>query len=246
MTIEAKVVLDSISEEGVRLTTMELTYPRFIHAEFMTHRVFSRNASSSRAIPVEKMIERVKKEPAEPVHWGKNQPGMQANEELQWDALVQTRKAWLEARDAAVKFAARMHELGAHKQIVNRVLEPFSHITVLVTATEWDNFFALRCHPDADPTMRTLAEAMREAMAASDTYNAQPGWSWHLPYITEADWRTDQVQFRTQPEANQYLAMISAAMRTTRPEPPSPRRTAARLSVPRACSSCMRLTRNTW
>ena len=99
-TITAKIIKDSISAEGVRLTTMELVYPRFIHAEFMTHRMFSRNASSSRAIPVEKMIERVIREPAEPVHWGLNQPGMQADNELPWPQLVATRAAWLKARDA--------------------------------------------------------------------------------------------------------------------------------------------------
>lgn len=186
MTITAKVVLDSISEEGVRLTTMELTYPRFIHSEIMTHRVFSRNASSSRAIPVEKMIERIVREPAEPIHWGKNQPGMQANEELPWDTLVQTRKAWLEARDAAVKFAARMHSLGAHKQIVNRILEPFSHITVLVTATEWENFFKLRRHRDAQPEIHELANVMYEAYQASTPRLLQHG-EWHLPYVYDDD-----------------------------------------------------------
>lgn len=209
MTIAAIIVADSISRTGDRLTTMSLRYPRMIHSEFMTHRVFSRNASSSRAIPIERMIQDVIDDPAMPVAWGSNKPGMQAGDELQHWPIA--KECWLDARDAAVERAKEMMNLGAHKQIVNRLLEPFAHISVVVTATEWDNFFALRCHPDADPTMRTLAEAMREAMAASDTYNAQPGWSWHLPYITEADWRTDQVQFRTQPEANQYLAMISAA-----------------------------------
>jgi len=186
LTITAKVVLDSISEEGVRLTTMELTYPRFIHSEIMTHRVFSRNASSSRAIPVEKMIERIVREPAEPIHWGKNQPGMQANEELVWDTLVQTRKAWLEARDAAVKFAARMHSLGAHKQIVNRVLEPFAHTTILVTATEWENFFKLRRHRDAQPEIHELADVMYTAQQASTPRLLQHG-EWHLPYVYDDD-----------------------------------------------------------
>lgn len=186
MTITAKVVLDSISLEGVRLTTMELTYPRFIHAEFMTHRMFSRNASSSRAIPTEKMIERIVREPAEPIHWGKNQPGMQANAELEWAQLVPTRAEWLKARDAAVKSARIMHACGAHKQIVNRVLEPFMHITVLVTATEWDNFFHLRRHKDAQPEIKALAEAMYTVYQANIPRDVAPG-EWHLPYIYEDD-----------------------------------------------------------
>lgn len=186
MTIEAKVIADSISEHGIRLTTMELTYPRFIHAEFMTHRVFSRNASSSRAIPVSTMIEKIKREPAEPVHWGKNQAGMQAISELEWDALVKTRKAWIEARDAAVKYAQAMHEAGAHKQIVNRVLEPFAHITVVVSATEWNNFFALRSHKDAQPEIKVLSDLMKEARSASKPFLRQHD-EWHLPYTTDED-----------------------------------------------------------
>lgn len=186
MTIKAKIVADSVSTDNIRLTTMELTYPRFVHAEFMTHRMFSRNASSSRAIPTSTMIDRIEKEAAEPIHWGKNQPGMQANAELEWDALVQTRKAWNEARDAAVKYARRMHELGAHKQIVNRILEPFAHITVVVTATEYNNFFHLRCHKDAQPEIKELAEKMEEAMDNSEPFLRQHG-EWHLPYTDDDD-----------------------------------------------------------
>lgn len=186
MTITAEVIKDSISEDGVRLTTMALTYPRFIHAEFMTHRMFSRNASSSRAIPVEKMIERIIKEPAEPIHWGLNQPGMQADTELPWAQLVATRTEWLHARDAAVKSARIMHANGAHKQIVNRILEPFMHITVLVTATEWENFYRLRRHRDAQPEIHALADEMYAAQAAS-TPNELKFGEWHLPYVADDD-----------------------------------------------------------
>lgn len=187
MTITAKVVLDSISEEGVRLTTMELTYPRFIHHGFQTHRVFSRNAASLQEIPVEKMIDRIIKDPAIPVHWGKNQPGgMQADEELPWDALIQASATWHKARDAAVKYARDMHALGAHKQIVNRILEPFSHITVLVTATEWENFYKLRRHRYAQPEIHALANAMFDAQYSSTPRKLMHG-EWHLPYVYDDD-----------------------------------------------------------
>lgn len=185
MTITASVIADSISPDGHRITTMVMRYPRFIHAEFMTHRVFSRNASSSRAIPIEKMIRDVIEDPAMPVAWGSNKPGMQAGDELSGHDLQDCKAEWIRARDAAVASAKEIARLGAHKQIVNRLLEPFAHITVICTATEWNNFFALRCHPDADPTMRALAEAMRDAMASS--LPTELSDEWHLPYIKSLD-----------------------------------------------------------
>jgi thymidylate synthase ThyX len=100
-----------------------------------------------------------------PVAWGTNKPGMQAGEEVPADVKSRAISEWLYARDDAVDSARRLADAGLHKQICNRLLEPFGHISVVVTATEWDNFFALRCHPDADPTMRALAEAMRDAIA---------------------------------------------------------------------------------
>lgn len=186
-TISAKVVADSISTEGIRLTTLLCRYPRFIHAEFMTHRVFSRNASSSRAIPVKRLIESVMQDTAMPIYWGRNQPGMQAGEdhhakvENAYGAMVTREQAWIEERDRAVRKAEAYDRAGYHKQIVNRLLEPFSHITVVVTATEWSNFFALRRHPDAEPHMHLLADRMFEAMEASKPELRLVG-EWHLPF----------------------------------------------------------------
>ena len=182
MTIEAKIIEDSISAAGVRLTTLQLTYPRFIHAEFMTHRVFSRNASSSRAIPVAKMLEQVREEPAMPIHWGKNQSGMQAREELQNEAMSVSAYLWSKAALAAAEIAEEMAELGLHKQVANRILEPFQHIHVIVTATEWSNFLSLRAHPDAQPEIHELAVQIRDAMAGSTPTKLLFG-QWHLPYI---------------------------------------------------------------
>jgi len=186
MTIEAKIIADSISEERIRLTTLQLVYPRFIHAEFMTHRMFSRNASSSRAIPVKKMIEAVRTNPAVPIHWGENQPGMQARAELSEEGQVDSERLWCDAAAWAAHIAVRMDELGLHKQVVNRILEPFQHIHVVVTATEWQNFFDLRCHPDAQPEMQRLAHAVLLAMQKSYPTLAPVG-DWHLPYVLEAE-----------------------------------------------------------
>lgn len=186
MTITATIIADSIAHNCPRLTTMQLRYPRFIHAEFMTHRVFSRNASSSRAIPVERLIQDVVRDPVEPMHWGKNQPGMQAREELtgseKWDAQHE----WRHARREAIKSARVLAQIGAHKQIVNRLLEPFSHINVLVTSTEWDNFFKLRLHPDAQPEIQELARVMSAALNKSEPRSLR-GHQWHLPYIENPD-----------------------------------------------------------
>lgn len=183
--ISAKVIADSVSPDGVRITTLELEYPRFIHAEFMTHRVFSRNAASSRAIPVAKVIEQVRNNPAMPIHWGKNQPGMQANGQLEGRALDWAQNAWLEAARKAANVAEYMNEIGLHKQVANRILEPFQLIKVVVTATEWANFFKLRCHPDAQPEIRDLAEKIRKAMDTSVPFGLKYG-EWHLPYVKTA------------------------------------------------------------
>ena len=187
MTITAKVICDSICKQSkIRITTLELEYPRFIHSEFMTHRMFSRNASSSRAIPIMKMIQAVIDNPAMPIHWGKNQAGMQAREQLEDRYQLQAQLLWKAARDSAVEHAKTMLALGAHKQIVNRILEPFTHIRVIVTATNFANFFALRDHEDAQPEIRELAVAMKKAIEESTPQLLGIG-EWHLPYLDAED-----------------------------------------------------------
>lgn len=145
---KATIVADSVSAvNGQRLITYELEYPRFIHAELMTHRLFSRNAASSRAIPISKMMEMVEETPAMPVEWGMNQAGMQAKEVHSNPEVCES--VWKLAAQQAVYSAQALQNLGLHKQIVNRVLEPFQIMKTIVTATEFDNFFWLRCHKDA-------------------------------------------------------------------------------------------------
>jgi thymidylate synthase ThyX len=187
MTITAKILCKSktLYSNSV-LRSLQLRYPRFIHAEFMTHRVFSRNASSSRAVPVEKLIADILEDLAIPVEWGKNRPGMQAKEQLDFDAMEKALTLWVASSRSAIRHASELHKLSAHKQIVNRVLEPYSHINVVVTATEWDNFFELRRHPDAQPEMRALADAIWEADQEAEAKLLHPG-EWHLPYIDPDD-----------------------------------------------------------
>lgn len=191
MTIEATSILASVDAAGKRIDTLLLRYPRFIHAEFMTHRQFSRNASSSRAIPVERFIEDVERDPAMPVFWGKNQKGMQAREELSPSIAGAMGVRWLMACEDAIYHARGMLGNDAHKQIVNRLLEPFAHINVVVTATEWDNFMALRDHEDAQPEIRALAQAMKAEMLYAPVQRLSIG-QWHLPFVTPEEIREYQ------------------------------------------------------
>lgn len=225
-TITAEVIADSVSEYGKRITTFKLRYPRWIHAEGRTHRQLyigegtefdlgggltiepstpslmddpnlSRNASSSRAVPVEKLIQDILDDTAIPLYWGADQRGMQAGEELAvevnlfdpetgGDTFMEREAAWLWARDQAIIAARAFGEAGYHKQVVNRLLEPFSHINVVVTATEWDNFYGLRRHSDAEPHIHLLADRMWEAQEAS-TPVALAADDWHLPFVSTDD-----------------------------------------------------------
>jgi thymidylate synthase ThyX len=182
----ATIIADSISPAGVRLTTIEVTLHRFVLAELNTHRVFSRNSASSRAIPVSKQVARVVDDPAVPVEFGANQRGMQAGEPLVGEDHDRAREAWLEARDRAVEAVTRLQDLGVHKQVTNRLLEPFMWHTVIVTATEWDGFWEQRCSPLAQPEIRVAAEAMKAARDASDPAPVGMG-QWHTPYLREED-----------------------------------------------------------
>lgn len=172
---------------SARLTTLEVTFPRFILAEFNTHRMLSRNSASSRAIPVEKRIKQVMENPFVPLAFTRNKSGMQADETLDERANFSASSAWLRARDAAVKEAEALLDLGVHKQHANRLLEPFAWHTVVVTAIDWRNFFAQRCSKNAQPEMQATAEAMRDAMAKSNPVELKDG-DWHLPYVDDLDY----------------------------------------------------------
>jgi len=180
--IEAKIILDSINPLGCRLTTWILTYPRIIHAELMTHRMFSRNSSSSRAIPVEKMIREAEINPFIPEKWPVNQKGMQASSFLEDEQeIYQARAKWLKIRDDVVSGMRSLLDLNIHKQIANRPLEAFSHITVLLSATDYENFFSLRAEEHAQPEFQTLSFKMLDLYNASEPRKLIPG-EWHIPF----------------------------------------------------------------
>jgi hypothetical protein len=181
--ISATVIADSVSLKSKRITTFELEYPRFFHSEVMTHRMLSKNAASSRAIPISKMIEHIKQHTARPIYWGKNQPGMKARESLNPLEIEGSIGVWDAARDMAISHAHVLSDMGNHKQTVNRILEPFMMMKTVMTGTEWANFLYLRDHPDAQPEFKELASCIGEARNQSTPTLLNPG-EWHLPYVS--------------------------------------------------------------
>lgn len=208
-----KIIADSINAVGKRITTFELDYQRFIHAELLTHKMLSRNSASSRAIPVSKVLEQVRNDPAMPSYWGKNQPGMQAKEECNNDivlpeyltkaALIYCHKeehydqvliaggtvslskedywefcAWLAAGNSE-----GMANAEYHKQIANRITEPFQWMKIVLTATEWNNCWHLRDHPDAQPEIQVLFHEMKRQYDLCEKTTFLKAGEWHLPYV---------------------------------------------------------------
>lgn len=189
--ITAKVVCDSINEQGIRLTTFEIEYPRFILAELNTHRQLSKNSSSSRAIPIKKMLSQIEDNMAVPVYWGKAKSGMQADSEVDEDSVWWYREKWKFAYDEVSYRVEQLSDLvegkkgfmqALHKQVPNRLIEPFQMMKTVITGTDWSNFFNLRLHPDAQPEICMLAYKMYKAMEESKPITLSVG-EWHLPYV---------------------------------------------------------------
>lgn len=189
-TYSARILADSVNPRGVRLITVEATYPAIVHEHLLTHRAFGRCTGSLRAVPVAKMIAAVREHPYVPDAFGENRPGMVAGDDLPPEKQEIARRMWLAAARSACDQAEAMAAAGVHKQWANRLLGPFSWRTVIITATDWGNFFNLRCHPDAQPEIRRAAETMRTAIDASTPRPLAVG-DWHLPLITEEDGPAD-------------------------------------------------------
>lgn len=213
---KVEVMAASQNPRGKKIITFRLTYPRIIHAEMMTHRVFSRNAASSRAIPIEKMIESIENNMFIPIGFQKAHKGMQGDEYFEGYDLVKAQDLWIKAAKSAIAHAKEMKELGITKQLVNRILEPFQYYTVLLTGTEFFNFFDLRCpkfsvnkeiflskksllekYPDCDLStvvnkspaeihIQRIAEMMYDAYNSAD-YKLLQYDEWHIPFENEID-----------------------------------------------------------
>lgn len=178
--ISAKVIADTI-HNGHRITSLQLVMPRFILAQFNTHRSFSRSTASSRAIPTAKLIEQVRNNYVQPVQWGVNKAGMQSEQELEAHEIEKAKEIWCRAAHAAADFAEQMAALGLHKQHANRIIEPYMWAHTIVTSTEWENFFKLRIDDAAQPEIQLLAKEMKAAIDNSVAKESR----YHLPYITD-------------------------------------------------------------
>lgn len=180
--ISAKVVADSINEQGIRITTFEVEYPRIVMSEFNTHRSISKNSSSSRAIPVSKMLEHTRNVNLKPIYFGSKKSGMQAGDELVGEELLYAKAVWESALTSAISQADLLDDLGVAKEVTNRLVEPFQLVKVVCTSTDWGNFFNLRLHPDADPNICMLAYKMYMALDVSLPSSLHEG-DWHLPFV---------------------------------------------------------------
>lgn len=178
--IECQVIADSVMG-CTRITSVQVKYPRFILPQLNTHRVFSRSTASSRAVPTAKLIEMIRNEPVVPVHWGQNQAGMVAENKLSMGRAAAAEAVWKEAAYSAANTAQLLADIGVHKQVVNRILEPFMWAETIITATEWDNFFKLRIADDAQPEIQALAKAIKKAMDESVPVER----AFHLPYLRD-------------------------------------------------------------
>lgn len=194
MAYECKILLDSAYShtpdwgypKTTRLTTFQITFPRIVLAEFNTHSMIVRNSASTRAQPTAKMIQRVKDDPFVPFYWGANEPGMVANKELPEDVCNKLVAQWLKGRDEAVAQAEALLAYGLHKQTAGRILETYAYHTVICSATEWDNFFKLRCHPDAQPEIKKIADMMKQQYNANQPIQLKRG-DWHVPMVTDEE-----------------------------------------------------------
>lgn len=205
---QVKIIADSLAPCGKRLTTITARYPRIVHSEIMTHRDRERNAASSRAIPWPVMCEQIQNHPFVPISWGLEQSGMQMGEPIPPELADYANQLWLEARDAMVDYANSIANIGKtynrhhrltsgprpeyedikiHKSLPNRLTEPWMYITVVMSATEWENFFRLRCHPDTEQHFRKIAEMIRTIKNQSIPVQLKDG-KWHLPFIIPQDY----------------------------------------------------------
>ena len=194
-----RVERDSVSPDGKRLTTFVITFPRIILCEVNTHCALSKNTSSSRAIPYARpkgerkpgqpptMREMVLENPYMPMHWGRNEKGMQASTELNPDEIAKCKKGIEALRTHTVAQCDVLWEYGMHKQDINRYLEPWAWTTQVITGTEWANFYALRTDRFAHPAFQLISRMMFLRMRASVPKPLAVG-EWHLPFTDEEDY----------------------------------------------------------
>lgn len=210
--ITAEIIADSIEENGNRLTSFVIQFPRIVLSEFNTHRMLSRNSASSRAVPFKTMMERVTENPFIPLAWQKDHKGMQGTEYFNDEVKIGICKAaWISVRDNAISEALYLSERKVTKQLCNRLLEPFMYHTAIITASEWQNFFALRDHPMAEIHIANLANKMLIAYNESTPKSLKPG-EWHIPFGGSFfDARVDDLAVKYKCTTHDILIKIATA-----------------------------------
>lgn len=188
MSYKAEILADSISPDGVRMITILCVYPRWLHPEVLRHRTISHSVASSRAIPTEKNIEQVRTNPYIPATFNKRVKGMGVGDELDPEMAEEARQLWCVAADNAALSAEALNDLGLDKSRANRILEPFMWVSDIMSATDWNNFFALRLDVAAQIEFQLLARMMRDAMDVSQPQQLDYGM-WHLPLV---DWDAEK------------------------------------------------------
>lgn len=217
-----KPILSSISvRTKLVITTMHIRVPRIIWPEILTHRVLSRNARSSRAVPERVMLEEIQRDPFVPWHWTRIQQGMQGeaghdnpvvllNPKTDLEEIHSNERAWLLARDSALGYAKAFAGAGYHKQIFNRIVEPYMWIDGLITTVTWNNLLWLRDDDAAEPHLRDIAVAIKQVLDSAKPQQLDDG-DWHLPYIAAADYAAAADRFPRMSQQNEWLRKISAA-----------------------------------
>jgi hypothetical protein len=216
---EVKIIARSINPAGRIVTTAELYYPRIIHAEFMTHRILSRNAGSSRAIPTSRLVEKTMQDMYIPT-FRKNKPGMQPGDYMTPDEQLNAERIWIETAQKCIEAAQRLAEMGVHKQWANRMLEWFGHIRVIASATDWNNFFALR--KDVDEHMRPfaqdeiyyLSQELQRKMGDFEPRALEPG-EWHLPYVVDYDQKFEEIDWESDGVVDLIKASVARCARVS-------------------------------
>lgn len=182
--IKAEIIADSVNPDGHRLTTFVCTFPRWILAEINTHRALSRNSASSRAIPTKKLVKAVEDNPAVPIQWSANRPGMSdGGVNVSPEAASEALRHWRNMARNAAAVSSTLGDINIHKQVANRPLEPYLWHTALITATDWSNFFALRVHVDSQPDFQRLAYLMLRAYVEGSPAKPVHYGGWHIPLV---------------------------------------------------------------
>lgn len=186
-TPKVELILASTNTStNITLWTFKLSMPKSYLAQLNTHRLLSRNASSSRAVPISTMIDKIKSDTVIPMEWVKNKKGMSGDTVISPAAQQLASEKWLTSLEKQIDTVRQLEAIGLHKQYANRLLEPYMNAEVLVSATQWQNFLTLRADHATQPELQSIAQQIQAIMNSSKPRLLNSG-EWHLPFITSIE-----------------------------------------------------------